>query len=410
LLLEAAADADAIRGALATPRVVISASGRVRTERDELQRLLYRYGSDMHTAEFRAAADAYDDLFHRTEDDAADKYADDAEDGEPAPRWDDRFRRAYEAEFGISFDRVIDAFAELIDLAREHGRVVVTTRGAVAKRLREKRGFSTPEVDALFSALALEPRPRWDETPPGFAKRDWEPWRFRRRLSVSARPLLILGRSNDAGCIYGAAQLGASVSYVPEGIRAGWFPTEYFQSVEMRRYRGTIAGELGADFEREVAQLCADAGWIERRSVQMPVLGAPVRLGDVDVIAWRPDHPVLWLIECKRLQPTRTISEIVERLRQFRGESNDLLAKHVRRLEWVRAHLEVVRAKLGLPTEVSEVHAVLVTSARMPMQHAEGLPLPRGHIVSWEGLLDLLDNGPYSASPVLPNRADGAQE
>ncbi len=66
-------------------------------------------------------------------------------------KWDERFRLAYEAEFGVSFDRVIDAFAELIDLAGEYGRVVVTTRGANAERLRAKRGFSVPEVEAFLA-------------------------------------------------------------------------------------------------------------------------------------------------------------------------------------------------------------------------------------------------------------------
>lgn len=77
-------------------------------------------------------------------------------------------------------------------------------------------------------------------------------------------------------------------------------------------------------------------------------------------------------------KPTRTISEIVERLRQFRCQSNDLLAKHTRRLDWVRAHFDAVPSKLGLPQSVDRVHAILVTNTRMPMQYAQGVPLPPG--------------------------------
>jgi len=394
LLIEAAADADAIRGGLATPRLTVAANGRVHTERDELETLIRRYGRDVHADEFRFAADAYDELFRNGDEEIAAE--DVAGNNDLSPRWDERFGRAYAAEFGISFDRVIDAFAELLDLAGEHGRVVITTRGIVAERLRAKRGLSDPEIDALFSALALQPRPRWDGAPSGFTNRDWEPWRFRRRLSVSARPLIVFGNSEDAKCIYGVAQLGASLTYVSEGIRSGWFPTEYFQSDKMRRYRGAITNELGLAFEREVASLCSGAGWTTMHSVQMSALGAPagLRLGEVDVIAWRPGHPVLWLIECKRLQPTRTISEIVERLRQFRGESGDLLAKHLRRLEWIRAHLDTLRMKLAVPHDVGEVHAILVTSTRMPMQYAEDLPLPPGHVVSADDLLPVLERRP----------------
>jgi Holliday junction resolvase len=388
LLLEAAADADAIRGGLAVPHVKVEPNGRVETWRDELEALVRRYGRDAHADEFRAAADAYDDLFRRGDaGNAADKGHE-----ELSPKWDDRFQRAYHAEFGIAFDRIIDAFAELIDLAAEYGRVVITSYGAIVERLRRRRRFSLEEVNAFVSAFGIEPRSRWNETPAGFTKRDWEPWRFRRRLSVSARPLIVFGRSEEAKCIYGLAQLSASLSYFPEGIRSGWFPTEYFQSAEMRHYRGTIADELGSDFEREIAQLCAGAGWATRRSVQMSTLGAPSRLGDIDVVAWRPDCETLWLIECKRLQPTRTISEIVDRLRQFKGESNDLLAKHMRRLDWMRAHLDIARRTLGIAEGISEVHAILVTNNRMPMQYAEGLPLPPEHITSAGNLLSLLES------------------
>lgn len=392
LLLDAAADADAIRGGFAAPRVVVAPNGRVRTNRDQLQALINHYGRDRHADEFRVAADAYDELFRRRGESGTAGTTADNDDKVLVSKWDERFRGAYEVEFGIPFERVIDAFAELIDVAGECGRVVVTTRGAIAGRLRAKRGFSLPEVEMFLSAVALEPRARWDEAPAGFTKRDWEPWRFRRRLSVSARPVILVGRSSEATCIYGVAQLGASISYVPEGIRSGWFPTEYFRSPEMRQYRGAVTEELGAAFEREIAGLCSGAGWTARRSVQMSALGAPARLGDVDVLAWRPDHPVLWLIECKRLQPTRTISEIVERLRQFRGESNDLLARHMRRLEWARSNLDEVRASLGLSHGVGEVQAILVTSTRMPMQYAQGLPIPLRHVVSRDDLLPLLEH------------------
>jgi hypothetical protein len=54
--------------------------------------------------------------------------------------------------------------------------------------------------------------------------------------------------------------------------------------------------------------------------------GAPKTLGDVDVCAWHDRDPRLLLIECKRPQAARNVSEIVESLNQFRGASGDGLA------------------------------------------------------------------------------------
>lgn len=401
LLLEIAADADAVRGGLMPAELVADPNGALRLDGRTLADVVGAYGRDTHAAELQAAAAGYDTLFAPQ----AGRGGDEAEE-DVIPAWsrDDTFAAAYHAEFGLTYDRVIDAVADLLDLANGEGRVVRTTRGAIRERLRDRRGFTDTEVEAFFGAMALERRARWDEAPPGFLARDWEPWRYRRRLSVSARPLACFGAGDDAPCIFGVAQLGASLTYVLEAIRSAWLPTEYFRSEEMRRYRGSVAERLGLDFEREVASRCEEVGWHTRQGVSMRSLGAPDRLGDVDVMAWRADRDVLWLVECKRLQPTRTVTEIVERLRQFRGESGDALGRHLARTAWVRRHWDAVRQALRLPETVRVAEPLLVTSARMPMRYAAGLAIPSDQIVFAEDLASVLDVAPAKVGRPAPKR------
>ena len=66
----------------------------------------------------------------------------------------------------------------------------------------------------------------------------------------------------------------------------------------------------------------------------MTELGASSELGDIDVLAWNRTGNVL-LIECKRLKLARTVAEIAEICRRFRGEANDELDKQMRRFKRV---------------------------------------------------------------------------
>jgi hypothetical protein len=112
-------------------------------------------------------------------------------------------------------------------------------------------------------------------------------------------------------------------------------------------------------------------------------------LGDIDVVAWSDTRPDIWLIECKRLQPTRTVGEIADRLVQFRGESGDLLGKHLARVAWVRnnptALRQVIRANDLANRNIEDA---LVTNGRVPMQYMTDLPLPADRIVSIDQLVE----------------------
>jgi hypothetical protein len=302
------------------------------------------------------------------------------------------FADAFRCEYGFTPSRLIDAVAELLDLAKEADQLVpASTRGAIAARLQERRGFTEAECHAFFGVFALEPRERWDVEPPGFQARDWTPWRFRRRLSLIARPVVTFGSGPDAPVLYGMHQVAASLSYLLENIRSASLPTEFFVSTEMREYRGRVADMLGHAFTMEVELELRRLGWQTSREVEMRSLGAPKDFGDVDVVAWDPADERILLIECKRLQPARAIGEIVERLNEFRGESLDRLGRHLRRVEWVRQHLAAVRKKLGIPRTATEAVPLLVTNAEVPMQFKKDLALPPDQVVPIRQLRERLN-------------------
>ena len=121
----------------------------------------------------------------------------------------------------------------------------------------------------------------------------------------------------------------------------------------MKGYCGAVNHQRGHLFAKSVGDTFHNQGWEVRIGVKMTELGAPSEFGDIDVLAWKSNKEVL-LIECKRLQLARTVAEIAEICRRFRGEVNDDLDKHVRRFTWVKEHPLCLERIVGFrPTQTT---------------------------------------------------------
>src|SRR5258707_15179070 len=99
----------------------------------------------------------------------------------------------------------------------------------------------------------------------------------------------------------------------------------------MRAFCGAQANRRGNQFAHEVADIVERFGFLAGRQVQMTALGVPASdgdLGDVDVIAWKPDSTTVLVIECKCLRPAVGVRDVVDRLDEYRGERDDSLGKH----------------------------------------------------------------------------------
>jgi hypothetical protein len=103
-------------------------------------------------------------------------------------------------------------------------------------------------------------------------------------------------------------------------------------------------------------------------------VGGSAELGDVDVLAWKPSGEIQ-LIECKRLQLARTVAEVAEICRRFRGEAKDELDKHVRRVNWIRANPAGLQRIVGFVPDPARIDDRLVTNTHVPMIYLTSLPI-----------------------------------
>jgi hypothetical protein len=371
LLVEAATDSDAVINDLIEPVIKLHPNGEYTIDRSFHETVIGPFLENYFRKVYEQDADSYEDLYAVRRPNEEDR-------GTMRGRFgSEDFHSTFQAEYGLTPDEATDAFAELIEVAVERGDVVIaTTVGELRDRLIQHRGLSHSAAEAFLSTFGLQHRRSWEEVPSGFAPKDIHPWRYRRRLSWTVRPLLFFGEQVTDCVMYGAGTLRQSFGYLLGQAENGQFPNEFFISEEMKRYVGAINDKRGHAFERSVADELRQRGWLARTEVNLTELEAPPQAadGDIDVLAWRTSGDVL-VIECKRLRLARTVAEIAEVCRRFRGEAKDDLDKHVRRVNWLKSHPSSIERIVGFIPDESRIEARLVTDTHVPMMYLSSLPI-----------------------------------
>lgn len=202
-----------------------------------------------------------------------------------------------------------------------------------------------------------------------------------------ARPLVRLGEGRGAPVIFAPGVVRDSVALLLERLLNGQLPADDFRSVKMRSWIGNVTRQRGDEFEDRVAEKLRSIGLEVLVRRPMTEFGATKSYGDVDVLAWRPESGFFFLIECKRLRMARTVAEIGEQLREFRGQEMDRLTRHLRRSDWLTQHTEAFQRVTGTDVATPKLTGLLVTSTVVPMQFTQGLPLPPERIVPYWRIL-----------------------
>ncbi|MFC1620540.1 hypothetical protein ACFL45_11435 [Candidatus Neomarinimicrobiota bacterium] len=371
-MLTAANDSDAVVNLLVDPFIQLYENGEYSIDRSAYESVVSQFREDYLRDSFEQAVKEYDQLYY----------------DEPNERvqTEEIFRAdyidAFKAEYMMTLDEAIDGLAELMDIAVEQNSVVVeTTMDDLRRRLLNKRGLTVDAYDSFIKTFGLFHRPKWEIAPNGFTGKDIFPWRFRRRLSVVVRPILFLGNEADDSVMYGLGGLKSGVSYLIQRAERGHLPGRFFSSVEMQRYIGKVNHEKGHDFGEAVAAEFRSRGWEIRTAVKMSEIGANPSLaaGDIDVLAWKSSGAVL-IIECKRIQLARTVAEVAEICRRFRGDAEDELDKHMRRVTWIINEPSCLKHIIGFTPDQKMIDHRLITSTHVPMRYLKSLPIPADKI------------------------------
>ena len=366
LLMETAMHSDAIHKNLAVPKIVLQKNGEFLIDTSAYQRVVDPFVKACRAMELNEAVEKYGELYRSESPNDSGKRED---------LWSARFVRAFQAEFGLTPQHVIDCFSQLLEMAIECDSLVVkTTFGEIMKRLTRRSGLASASCEAFIQTFGLFHRPTWDKSPAGFTKKDIYPWRFRRRLSSTVRPIFVFGQQDNDQVIFGIGALWLGCRYLLQRSEDGLLPNDFYRKREMKEYIGSVNDKRGHAFADSVAQEMRKKGWRVENEVKMSSLGASAELGDVDVLAWKPDGNIR-IIECKRLRLARTIVEVAEICERFQGEAKDELAKHIRRVQWIKNNPASLKRIIGYIPDSDSVDDRLVTSVQVPMTYLGSLPI-----------------------------------
>lgn len=302
------------------------------------------------------------------------------------------FKKAFLAEFGISFDvlpRIVEIFEGFAVKSGQAGGTLSSLE--FMQLLKNGLGLSDSQVEMFISRFALPIRPAWNKKlPKGCDANDVLPWRYFRGLSILVRPFVEISRSPRQFAI-SAPHLHRWYRYLAQSILEGYLPEKFFQSTEMKRYLGTVAHKKGHEFTVKVAAVIEKEIPHLRAEINMTELGAPQEpdLGDIDILAWIASKGLVFLVECKRLKAALTVRQVIQQVEEFRGDPSsptDYLFKHQRRIDWLKANPSKIAKLTNIPAEMIQWRPLLVTSGRVPMSYLDAVNFSRDQVIPFQDL------------------------
>ena len=291
---------------------------------------------------------------------------------------EDEFVSAWEAEFGISLQGCRHFLDRLEEIGLQRSELVFyLPRSTLITILAEVSELSIEKAEAALDMFSLRPRPEWRVVGETFEERDWQPWRFRRRLSVLRRPLFQIDELKDPNFLVAPGLADDAVYALVRWFHSGEIPQWQLRSTEMRTWAGRRNHVHRTKFNAEVASRMRELGWLADAEVGITkLLERPLNrnFGDIDVLAWQSDSGRVLAIECKDLQFRKTLGEVAGQLADFRGEVQpngkpDLLRKHLDRIDVLNANAATIGQKLKLSAPI-QLEGHLIFKNPVPMQFA----------------------------------------
>jgi hypothetical protein len=375
-LISAANHRDAISGGFMPAEVHIFPNGELDVDDQFYESVMIPYSQALFSKGFRSLGEKYESWFLSYE-------------GPNNPETNatlSRLELPFREEYGVTLDGFVRIHVELGKQALKTNNLFLEfDEPSFMSFLKNECGLDENSSTAYLSRFSLPPRRAWDKDLPGGCKaNDVWPWRFRRQLSLLMRPLVLLSDKPKKHWLVYPPLIQKSSGYILSGIAEATFPTEHFQSGAMLKFWGDQTNRQGNKFNNEVAEHAEALGFTTRREILMSALGVAAAIGDfgdIDVLAWKAGSSVVFVIECKYLRTAKTVRDVVDRLDEYRGERDDSLGKHLRRLNWLKSNPKVVCALTGIHAEVIQFKGLLVTDDLVPMQFFNGSLIPPHEVV-----------------------------
>ncbi|MCR9655016.1 hypothetical protein NB537_09370, partial [Vibrio parahaemolyticus] len=352
---------DSIMYELVKPHLRLSTYGDVQFDHTAYDTVVNPYGKSVQSVMINQASNKYDD--HFSEPEVHEKVA---------GLLGQEFEAAWHEEFGVSIDearKVLDVFE---NIGVQKNKAVYEISCSELFYQSNTSGVSDAALKAFIDRFTLPQRSSWMALSSGYRVSDISPWRYRRRLSLTARPLIILGDK----LVIAPSLIRRGVLYCLSNSLDATLDGSFFYTRAMKKWIGEQRNKSGHRFNQEAADKFSSLGWKVEADVKVSkILKKRTKkdFGDVDVLAWNPSEKIVYLVECKDLEFAKTQGEIAKQTYEFRGVTKsdgkpDRLRKHMDRFLVLDENIDKLRDYLRLES-INELKVMLLFKQNVPVSY-----------------------------------------
>jgi hypothetical protein len=373
---------DSIHFEMVEPKIKITALGDVHFNHSFSDLVVIPYGNHMQARLINSVARKYAKRFDNDDLPVSEEMSLDKE-----------FELAWLDEYGINIDTVLNILDLFDEIGIKKEQAVYEVSESELLSQAEKIGIQSEHLFVFFNIFTLPSRENWDDLPQGFKIADISPWRFRRRLSSVAKPLFKIDEY-----IVSPNLIRKGVAYLFTNAYDGSLDGSFFNSKAMKSWIGRVRDEKGHNFNNQAKIRFEELGLKAESDVKVSKIlqrKTEKDFGDVDALAWDLEKGIVYLVECKDLEFSKTPGEIAKQIYEFRGQvrhdgKDDRLKKHLERCEILKENREALIKYLNMDA-LYEVHIVLLFRQAVPIPYHNPINQLPIKIVFFDTLSSLLD-------------------
>jgi hypothetical protein len=328
---------DTVQNDLADLKLSVVPSGRLGISDDQYKRASRQYMEAFAGHEMYVAPQVFRRLTVTPEEDA-----------EP-PQLVEDLDAAAVAEFGYSMADLSRFMSELLRFNAREKPFCIAKFDEIHKSVGDATGWSDQQITSIMESLILRPRADFLKPEAPFAAVEVYPWRFNRSLSYLRRPLIERKRDNGDEIIWGYRNVYHAHDNLLKLCLSGRLRAT---STEMKNFISAVTNRQGSHFNDQVAQLFVYPELQVRKRVnKIPGATGLNNVGDLDVLVADTGRKRLDVVECKDLSNARTPHERrleIENLLGSERVQNPIVARHDKRVKWVKENLQSVLKWLGV--------------------------------------------------------------
>jgi hypothetical protein len=363
---------DAIEKGVTELTILVAANGDIKSDHTFYDDIVVPFSNRFEETRLLSAAEGYEEHFK-----------DILPPTSPSNVFHADFLIAFEREFGIGIEPLRNFRETMENMAVEKEACVFTAHQGEILEYCEKSELSS-KVEALkaLKGFSLAPRTNWEKPPSEYKNRDINPWLFRRRLSLLLKPYVRIDDGKDPIYIISPGFSAQALAYILDIYWCCNIEEGRCHSQEMKKWIGQESARRGNEFNKKVASVLETMGYQAKPDVKVSSIVSKKKLirdyGDVDVLAWKTEEQVIYIIECKNLYHAKTTKEVAEQLLEFKGEIRngkpDRLKRHIDRVEILSKHKSDLYKFCCIPNGNIEIASYVVFSNPVPMLYDSSIP------------------------------------